>query len=186
MRGSHILGRLAMVAIPATGIAARSGRRFGVGPVHRRSDPRHHARVDGAAQRRRQPVRHGGRDAELGPSGRRRRAREQLQRLVERAGHRDDDRADDPGRRPIGVRAHHRSTTCRASAPAASGSPPRSRSCSNRWVIVGSLPTSDGTSATAKAGCLIILDSNGNVVETLNNAYGINGPWDLTAVDRGR
>ncbi len=55
----------------------------------------------------------------------------------------------------------------------------------HRWVIVGSLPTSDGTSATAKAGCLIILDSNGNVVETLNNADGINGPWDLTAVDRG-
>jgi len=37
-------------------------------------------------------------------------------------------------------------------------------------VIVGSLPTSDGTSATAKAGCLIILDSDGHVVETLNNA----------------
>jgi hypothetical protein len=55
----------------------------------------------------------------------------------------------------------------------------------NRWVIVGSLPTSDGTSATAKAGCLIILDSNGNVVETLNHAYGINGPWDLTSVDSG-
>jgi hypothetical protein len=55
----------------------------------------------------------------------------------------------------------------------------------NRWVIVGSLPTSDGTSATAKAGCLIILDSDGNVVETLNNEDGINGPWDLTAVDRG-
>lgn len=55
----------------------------------------------------------------------------------------------------------------------------------NHWVIVGSLPTSDGMSATAKAGCLIILDSNGHVVETLNHAYGINGPWDLTAVDRG-
>jgi|HubBroStandDraft_6_1064221.scaffolds.fasta_scaffold00093_3 hypothetical protein len=55
----------------------------------------------------------------------------------------------------------------------------------HQWVIVGSLPTSDGTSATAKAGCLIILNSDGMVVETLNNAYGINGPWDLTAVDRG-
>jgi hypothetical protein len=55
----------------------------------------------------------------------------------------------------------------------------------NRWVVVGSLPTSDGTSATAKAGCLIILDSNGELVETLNKAYGINGPWDLAAVDRG-
>ena len=50
---------------------------------------------------------------------------------------------------------------------------------------MGSLPTADGTSATAKAGCLIILNSDGKVVETLNNAYGINGPWDLTAVDRG-
>src|SRR5215469_15650078 len=34
------------------------------------------------------------------------------------------------------------------------------------WVIVGSLPTSDGMSDTAQAGCLIVLDSNGNVVET--------------------
>lgn len=55
----------------------------------------------------------------------------------------------------------------------------------HQWVVVGSLPTSDGTSATAKAGCLIILDSDGNVVETLNNEDGINGPWDLAAVDRG-
>ena len=29
------------------------------------------------------------------------------------------------------------------------------------WVIVGSLPTTDGTSATAQAGCLLVLDSNG-------------------------
>jgi hypothetical protein len=55
----------------------------------------------------------------------------------------------------------------------------------NNWVIVGSLPTSNGMSPTAKAGCLIILDSHGNLVETLNNEDGINGPWDLTAVDRG-
>jgi hypothetical protein len=55
----------------------------------------------------------------------------------------------------------------------------------NKWVIVGSLPTSNGMSPTAKAGCLIILDSDGNLVETLNHEDGINGPWDLTAVDRG-
>src|SRR5664279_1688349 len=29
---------------------------------------------------------------------------------------------------------------------------------SSGWVIVGSLPTSDGTAATAKAGCLLVLD----------------------------
>jgi hypothetical protein len=50
------------------------------------------------------------------------------------------------------------------------------------WVVVGSLPTTDGTSNTAQAGCLIILDSNGNVVETLTDAQ-INGPWDMTVLD---
>ena len=50
------------------------------------------------------------------------------------------------------------------------------------WVIVGSLPTTDGTSATAQAGCLLVLNSSGKVVETI---YGtlINGPWDMTALD---
>lgn len=51
------------------------------------------------------------------------------------------------------------------------------------WVIVGSLPTTDGTSATAQAGCLLVLDSNGNVVETIANSQ-INGPWDMTVFDR--
>jgi hypothetical protein len=50
------------------------------------------------------------------------------------------------------------------------------------WVIVGSLPTSDGTSATAQAGCLIVLDSLGNAVETFFGSL-INGPWDMTAFD---
>ena len=52
------------------------------------------------------------------------------------------------------------------------------------WVIVGSLPTSDGTSATAKSGCLIVLDSKGNPVETFTGS-NINGPWDMTAFDGG-
>lgn len=50
------------------------------------------------------------------------------------------------------------------------------------WVIVGSLPTTDGTSATAQAGCLLVLDSNGNVAETITDAQ-INGPWDMTVFD---
>ena len=52
------------------------------------------------------------------------------------------------------------------------------------WVIVGSLPTSDGTSATAQAGCLIVLNNVGNVVETFAG-QPINGPWDMTALDQG-
>jgi hypothetical protein len=50
------------------------------------------------------------------------------------------------------------------------------------WVIVGSLPTTDGTSATAQAGCLIVLDNMGNAVETFYGSL-INGPWDMTAED---
>jgi hypothetical protein len=52
------------------------------------------------------------------------------------------------------------------------------------FVVVGSLPTTDGTSATAKAGCLIILNSSGGHVATLTG-NGINGPWDMTALDMG-
>lgn len=51
------------------------------------------------------------------------------------------------------------------------------------WVIVGSLPTTDGTSATAQPGCLIVLNANGEVVETFHGG-DINGPWDMTASDR--
>lgn len=50
------------------------------------------------------------------------------------------------------------------------------------WVIVGSLPTADGTSATAQAGCLIVLNSKGIPVETFSGGV-INGPWDMTALD---
>ncbi len=52
------------------------------------------------------------------------------------------------------------------------------------WVIVGSLPTTDGTSATMSAGCLLVLDSHGRVRETFSG-HGINGPWDMTALDLG-
>jgi hypothetical protein len=50
------------------------------------------------------------------------------------------------------------------------------------WVIVGSLPTTDGTGSTAQAGCLIVLDRHGHVVETISGG-DINGPWDMTALD---
>lgn len=56
------------------------------------------------------------------------------------------------------------------------------------WVIVGSLPTTDGTAATAKAGCLLVLNNQGHVVETLSGTrfnVRINGPWDMTALDLG-
>ncbi|HXZ43551.1 MAG TPA: hypothetical protein VEH53_01890 [archaeon] len=50
------------------------------------------------------------------------------------------------------------------------------------WVIVGSLPTTDGTAATAQAGCLLVVSSTGQVVQTIHGDP-INGPWDMTAVE---
>jgi hypothetical protein len=55
---------------------------------------------------------------------------------------------------------------------------------SKGWVIVGSLPTTDGTAATAGAGCLLVLNSIGQVVETFSGSP-VNGPWDMTALDGG-
>src|SRR5947209_7667427 len=48
------------------------------------------------------------------------------------------------------------------------------------WVVVGSLPTTDGMPDTIGAGCLIVLDRNGHVAETFSGG-DINGPWDMTA-----
>lgn len=52
------------------------------------------------------------------------------------------------------------------------------------WVIVGSLPTTNGMAATAKAGCLLVINSAGAVKEVISGGP-INGPWDMTALDMG-
>ncbi len=52
------------------------------------------------------------------------------------------------------------------------------------YVVVGSLPTTDGKSATAQYGCLIVLDSDGNPVKTIASK-NIQGPWDSTARTEG-
>jgi hypothetical protein len=53
------------------------------------------------------------------------------------------------------------------------------------WVIVGSLPSNDGTTRTRGDGCLLVLDPNGQLVDTWVGA-DINGPWgNMAVVDRG-
>jgi predicted lipoprotein with Yx(FWY)xxD motif len=52
------------------------------------------------------------------------------------------------------------------------------------YVVVGSLPTTNGKSATAKYGCLIVLDSSGKPVSTISGP-NIQGPWDSTAKSEG-
>ncbi|MFZ2804364.1 MAG: hypothetical protein WA001_04005 [Patescibacteria group bacterium] len=53
------------------------------------------------------------------------------------------------------------------------------------FVIVGNLPTADGTGATAKPGSLLVLDAKGNLLTTLTDPKLIDGPWDMTVNDNG-
>jgi len=52
------------------------------------------------------------------------------------------------------------------------------------WVIVGSLPTAHKGTVFTGSGCLLVLNSEGKVVETFSG-HGINGPWDMTAAQAG-
>lgn len=56
---------------------------------------------------------------------------------------------------------------------------------SKGFVIVGNVPTTDGTPATVQRGSLLILDKNGKQVGTLQDPNLLNGPWDLTLLDEG-
>ncbi len=52
-------------------------------------------------------------------------------------------------------------------------------------VIVGSLPSHDGTTATKGQGCLIALSPEG-AIETVITSAPINGPWgNMAVIDRG-
>jgi hypothetical protein len=53
------------------------------------------------------------------------------------------------------------------------------------WVIVGSAPSKDGTTATKGDGCVLVLDSNGNLVSAWSGPT-INDPWgNMAVVDNG-
>jgi hypothetical protein len=53
------------------------------------------------------------------------------------------------------------------------------------WVIVGSAPSSDGTTGTRGPGCLIVLDSSGKVASIIAGDK-IDMPWgNMAAIDNG-
>ncbi len=53
------------------------------------------------------------------------------------------------------------------------------------WVIVGSLPSQDGTTRTKGQGCLIVLDPQGKVTSVIAGP-NINGPWgNMAVIDNG-
>jgi hypothetical protein len=53
------------------------------------------------------------------------------------------------------------------------------------WVIVGSTPSTDGTTKTKGAGCLLVLDADGKLVDTWTGP-NINDPWgNMAVIDKG-
>ena len=53
------------------------------------------------------------------------------------------------------------------------------------WVIVGSAPSTDGTTRTKGNGCLLVFDANGHHVATWAGST-INDPWgSMATIDRG-
>jgi len=53
------------------------------------------------------------------------------------------------------------------------------------FVLVGNVPTTDGTAATIGQGALQVIDRNGKVVHTWTDPVLLDGPWDLTVDDHG-
>jgi len=53
------------------------------------------------------------------------------------------------------------------------------------FVLVGNVPTSDGTFATIGQGALQVIDRNGNLVQTWTDPQFLDGPWDLAIDDDG-
>jgi len=52
------------------------------------------------------------------------------------------------------------------------------------FVLVGNMPTTDGTFATVKPGSLLVINNQGKLIQSFSGA-GIDGPWDMTLVDDG-
>jgi hypothetical protein len=53
------------------------------------------------------------------------------------------------------------------------------------FVLVGYVPSTDGTAATVGQGGLLVLNSSGSVVANITNSAMLNGPWDMTIADSG-
>lgn len=53
------------------------------------------------------------------------------------------------------------------------------------FVLVGNLPTMDGSSSTIQPTSLLVIDRHGNLFTTLSDPALLNGPWDLTVVEEG-
>ncbi len=52
-------------------------------------------------------------------------------------------------------------------------------------VLVGNMPTTDGSFNTVKRGSLIAIDRSGKQIASFSDSTLLDGPWDLTVADSG-
>ncbi len=52
------------------------------------------------------------------------------------------------------------------------------------FIIVGNAPSTDGTSQTATAGSLLVINNQGKLMQTITDP-NIQSPWDMTLYDQG-
>ena len=52
-------------------------------------------------------------------------------------------------------------------------------------VLIGNLPTADGTAATVQPGKLSVVDHNGNFLGNFGTLSTVDGPWGMAVVDNG-
>ncbi|MFC4529082.1 hypothetical protein ISN76_18745 [Dyella halodurans] len=56
---------------------------------------------------------------------------------------------------------------------------------SRGFVVVGNVPTTDGTIGTISQGALQVIDGHGHLVTTLSDSTYLDSPWDLAINDQG-
>jgi DNA-binding beta-propeller fold protein YncE len=54
----------------------------------------------------------------------------------------------------------------------------------NGFIIVGNVPSRDGTAATTNSGSLLVINNEGHLLSTITGPE-ILGPWDMTVLDEG-
>jgi hypothetical protein len=52
------------------------------------------------------------------------------------------------------------------------------------FIVVGNAPSTDGTSQTATAGSLLVINNQGQLIQTITDP-NIQSPWDFTLYDQG-
>ncbi len=52
-------------------------------------------------------------------------------------------------------------------------------------VLIGNVPTADGTAATVQPGRLAVVDRNGNFLGTFGSLASVDGPWGMAIHDTG-